>query len=96
MPKFKGGDINKFREWVQKKTNYPEIAIDNNIEGRIYITFIVENDGCVTNVKVVKGVDPIIDDEAVKAVMSSPRWTPGKQRGKEVRVSYLIMINFQL
>ena len=96
MPKFKGGDINKFREWVQKKTKYPEVATLNGIQGRVYVTFIVERDGSVTNGKVVKGVDPLINDEALKAVMSSPKWTPGKQRGTAVRVSYIIMLNFQL
>jgi protein TonB len=96
MPKFKGGDINKFREWVQKKTKYPEIATINGIQGKVYVTFIVERDGTVTNGKVVKGVDPLINDEALKAVMSSPKWTPGKQRGTAVRVSYIIMLNFQL
>jgi len=96
MPKFRGGDINKFREWVQKKTKYPEIATINGIQGKVYVTFIVERDGTVTNGKVVKGVDPLINDEALKAVMSSPRWTPGRQRGEAVRVSYIIMLNFQL
>jgi protein TonB len=96
MPKFRGGDIEKFREWVQKQTKYPEVATINGIHGKVYITFIVENDGSVTNVKVVKGVDPLIDDEAVKAVKSSPKWTPGKQKGVAVRVSYIIILNFQI
>jgi protein TonB len=96
MPSFKGGDINKFREWVKKRTKYPETATVNGIQGKVYITFIVEKDGSVTNVKVIKGVDPLINDEALKAVASSPKWTPGKQRGVAVRVSYLIMLNFEL
>lgn len=96
MPKFKGGDINKFREWVQKKTIYPEIATINGIHGKVYVSFIVEKDGSVTNVKVVKGVDPLINDEAVIAVESSPKWTPGRQRGIPVRVSYIIMLDFKL
>ncbi|MCX6254916.1 MAG: energy transducer TonB [Bacteroidia bacterium] len=96
MPTFKGGDINKFREWVRKKTKYPEIATINGIQGKVYVTFIVEKDGSVTNVKVVKGVDPLINDEALKAVKSSPKWSPGKQRGVAVRVFYMIMLNFQL
>ena len=96
MPKFKGGDINKFREWVQKKTKYPEEATINGIQGKVYLTFIIENDGTVSNVKVVKGVDPLIDDEALKAVKSSPKWSPGKLRGMTVRVSYIIMLDFQL
>lgn len=96
MPQFRGGDINKFREWVQKKTKYPETATMNGIHGKVYVTFIVEDDGTVSNVKVAKGVDPLIDDEAVKAVKSSPKWTPGKQRGIAVRVAYVIMLNFEL
>jgi protein TonB len=96
MPTFKGGDINKFREWVQKKTKYPEEATINGVQGKVYITFIVENDGTVSNVRVAKGVDPLIDNEAVKAVKSSPKWSPGKLRGITVRVSYIIMLDFQL
>jgi len=96
MPKFRGGDINKFREWVQKKTKYPEVATINGIQGKVYVTFIVEKDGSVTNTKVIKGVDPLINDEALKAVASSPKWSPGKQRGTAVRVSYIIMLNFRL
>ena len=72
MPSFKGGDINKFREWVKKRTNYPQAAIDNRIQGKVYLTFIVETDGTVSNVTVVKGVDPIIDDEAVKLFRHLP------------------------
>jgi periplasmic protein TonB len=96
MPKFKGGDIDKFREWVQKQTKYPEVATINNIHGKVYISFIVDNKGFVTNVKVLKGVDPLIDDEAVKAVKSSPKWTAGRQRGINVSVSYMIVLNFQI
>lgn len=96
MPKFKGGDINKFREWVEKKTKYPELATMKGIQGKVYVTFVVERDGSVSNGKIVKGVDPLIDNEALKSVMSSPKWSPGKQRGESVRVSYIIMLNFQL
>lgn len=94
MPMFKGGDINKFRDWVQKRTNYPQIAIDNKIQGRILLTFIVEPDGNVTNVTVLKSVDPLIDNEAVKSIESSPKWTPGYQRGKPVRVRYSMWLSF--
>ena len=96
MPTFKGGNIDKFREWVQKKTKYPDEATINGIQGKVYITFLVEPDGTVSNVKVAKGVDPLIDNEAVKSVKSSPKWSPGKLRGMTVRVSYLIMLDFQL
>ena len=96
MPSFKGGDINKFREWVQKKTKYPQVASVNGIQGKVYITFIVESDGSVSNVKVARGVDPLIDDEALKSVKSSPKWMPGMHKGKAVRVSYYITVNFEL
>ena len=94
MPSFKGGDINKFREWVQKRTNYPKVAIDNKIQGRVMLTFIVESDGAVSNVTVLKGVDPLIDSEAVKAIEASPKWSPGLQRGKPVRVRYSMWLIF--
>ena len=96
MPTFRGGDINKFREWVQKKTKYPQIATANGIQGKVYITFIIEKDGSVSNVKVARGVDPLIDNEALKSVMSSPKWSPGMNRGTAVRVAYMIAVNFEL
>ena len=94
MPAFKGGDINTFRSWVQKRTNYPQIAIDRRIQGKVFLTFIVEPNGMVSNVTVVQGVDPIIDDEAVKAIQSSPKWSPGLQRGRPVRVRFSMWLNF--
>ena len=94
MPAFKGGDINKFREWVKKRTNYPQIAIDNKIQGRVFLTFIIEPDGAVSNVNVVKGVDPIIDNEAIKAIEASPKWSPGLQRGQPVRVRFSMWLSF--
>ena len=96
MPSFRGGDLNKFRDWVQKRTNYPPEAIEKKIEGKVYLTFIVESDGSVSNVTVVQGVDPLIDDEAVKAIEGSPRWSPGLQRGQPVRVRYAMALNFDI
>lgn len=96
MPTFKGGDLNKFREWVQRRTNYPQSAVDNRIQGKVYLTFIVETDGTVTNVTVVKGVDPLIDREAVRTIESSPKWNPGLQRGQPVRVRYSMALSFSL
>jgi periplasmic protein TonB len=95
-PTFKGGDIEKFREWVQKRAIYPQIAQENGIQGRVFLTFVIERDGTVSNVKVVKGVDKVLDDEAVKAIMSSPKWTPGLQRGKPVRVRYSMPLVFSM
>ncbi|HKK43177.1 MAG TPA: energy transducer TonB [Bacteroidales bacterium] len=94
MPSFRGGGINKFRQWIQMRTIYPQEAIIKKIKGSVYLTFIVEKDGSVSHVTVVKGVDPLIDNEAVKVIESSPRWTPGLQRGHPVRVRYSIKLNF--
>jgi protein TonB len=96
MPSFKGGDINKFREWVMKRTNYPQAAVDNRIQGKVYITFIVETDGTVSNVTIVKGVHPLIDNEAIRTIQSSPKWSPGLQRGQPVRVRYSMALSFSL
>lgn len=94
MPSFKGGDINKFRDWVGKRTNYPQAAYDNKIRGKVFLTFIVEKDGSVSNVTVVKGVSPLLDSVAVKAISESPKWNPGLQRGQPVRVRFQIPLNF--
>jgi len=96
MPKFKGGDINTFREWVQKRVRYPELAAENGIQGRVFITFVVETNGTVSNVSVSRSVDQLLDDAAKEAVMASPKWEPGMQRGRPVRVRYSIPIIFQL
>jgi len=94
MPTFKGGGIEEFRKWVGKRTNYPQAAIDNKIRGTVYLTFVVEKDGSVSNVTVLKGVHPLLDDEAVKAISESPKWSPGLQRGQPVRVRFQIPLSF--
>jgi protein TonB len=94
MPAFKGGDLGKFRDWVSKRTNYPPEAYENNIKGTVFLTFIVEKDGSVTNVTVLKGVDPLLDNEAVRAISESPKWSPGLQRGQPVRVRFQIPMSF--
>lgn len=94
MPSFKGGGLSKFREWVGKRTNYPEAAIEKKIRGTVFLTFIVEKDGSVSNVTVTKGVHPLLDTEAVKAISDSPKWTPGLQRGQPVRVRFQIPVSF--
>lgn len=94
MPSFRGGDLTKFRDWVAKRTNYPQAAIEKKIRGTVFLTFIVEKDGSVSNVTVVKGVHPLLDNEAVKAISESPKWTPGLQRGQPVRVRFQIPLSF--
>jgi protein TonB len=96
MPTFRGGDVNKFREWVQKRVKYPQIAAENGIQGKVFIMFVVEPDGSVSNVQIMRGVDPALDEESIKVVQSSPKWVAGKQRGAPVRVRFSITVNFQL
>ena len=95
-PKFKGGDINTFRKWVQQNLEYPQVARENNISGRVFVSFVVNKDGEVTNVDVKRGVAPSLDEEAKRVVRSSPEWTPGEQRGKAVKVAFTIPIIFVL
>jgi protein TonB len=95
-PSFMGGDANAFSKWVNERLNYPEIAKENGIQGRVLLQFVVGADGKVSNVKVVRGVDPSLDKEAVRVVQSSPNWSPGKQRDRAVKVTYTFPVIFQL
>lgn len=96
MPDFKGKGLNGFRNWVMKNLEYPEIAAENGISGTVYVTFVVEPTGLVNKVTIVRGVDPALNKEAVRVVKTSPKWTPGKQRGKAVRVAFTFPIKFVL
>ena len=95
MPEFPGGDLGLMK-YIQKHVKYPAIAKEYNITGKVYVSFIVDRQGKVTNVKIVRGVDKNLDAEAMRVVKSLPRYTPGKQRGKAVRVMFTIPINFTL
>jgi len=95
MPEFPGGDLGLMK-FIQKNVRYPAIAKEYNITGKVYVSFIVDKKGNVTNVKIVRGVDKNLDAEAVRVVSSLPKYKPGKQRGKAVRVMFTIPINFTL
>ena len=95
-PSFQGGDANKFSKWVNQRLEYPEIAKENGVQGRVTLQFTVEKDGTVTKIKVLRGVDPSLDKEAVRVVSMSPKWTPGKQRDRAVPVTYTFPVIFQL
>ncbi|MCR5245207.1 MAG: energy transducer TonB [Bacteroidales bacterium] len=95
-PSFQGGDANAFSKWVNERLVYPEIAKENGIQGRVMLQFTVGADGKVSQVKVLRGVDPTLDKEAVRVVSSSPKWTPGKQRDRAVKVTYTFPVIFQL
>ncbi len=96
MPQFEGGDLNNFRIWVQQHLKYPPVAAENGISGKVFVQFAVNSKGEVVDAKVVRGVDPALDQEALRVVNSSPHWTPGKQRGKPVKVQFTFPIVFVL
>ena len=95
-PSFQGGDANQFSKWVNQRLEYPEIAKENGVQGRVTLQFTVEKDGSVTKVRVLRGVDPSLDKEAVRVVSQSPKWKPGKQRDRAVPVTYTFPVIFQL
>ena len=95
-PSFQGGDANQFSKWVNQRLVYPEIAKENGVQGRVTLQVTVEKDGTVTKVKVLRGVDPSLDKEAVRVVSMSPKWKPGKQRDRAVPVTYTFPVIFQL
>ena len=95
-PKFQGGDANDFSKWVNSKLVYPEIAKENGVQGRVVLQFTVNPDGSVSGVKVLRGVDASLDKEAVRVVSSSPKWEPGRQRDRAVKVTYTFPVIFQL
>lgn len=95
-PSFQGGDENTFTKWVASKLVYPEIAKENGVQGRVILQFLVGTDGSVSDVKVVRGVDASLDKEAARVVASSPKWKPGRQRNKPVKVRYTFPVIFQL
>ena len=95
MPEYPGG-IQALFEYLSQNVKYPSDAENQKVEGRVIATFIVETDGTINNVEVVKPVFPSLDAEAIRVLSGMPKWTPGKQSGKEVRVKYTVPINFNL
>ena len=95
MPEFPGG-VEALMDFVAKNVVYPQEAMDKEISGRVYVSFVIEKDGSVNEVKVMKGIGGGCDDEAVRVIKAMPKWKPGKQDGKPVRVSYMMPITFKL
>lgn len=96
MPSFMGGDISTFRNWVQSKVKYPQLAQENNISGRVLLMFVVEKDGTLTNIEVLQTPDSSLSEEAIRVLKTSPKWEPGKQRNQSVRVKYTLPIDFRI
>ena len=95
-PLFKGKSADEFLEWAQSEIKYPFIALENGIAGRVFTEFVIERDGSISNARTVRGVDPLLDNEAIRVISSSPKWMPGKIDGNPVRVKYSIPIDFLL
>ena len=96
MPSFRGGDLNAFRAWVQENLRYPAEAIAKNIQGRVILSFVIEKDGSVSNVQLLHSPHQSLSDEARRVVESSPKWTPGEQRGQIVRVKFTLPVDFRM
>ena len=90
---FPGGDRELYK-FLNSKVKYPQLALDSGIKGTVYVTFIVEKDGSITDIKVARGIGGGCDEEAVRVVRSMPRWKPGKQKGEFVRVKYTLPFQF--
>ena len=95
MPQFPGGPQALF-EYLSKNIRYPVIAQENGLQGRGICQFVVNSDGSIVDIVVVRSVDPSLDKEAVRVIESMPKWQPGEQRGKAVRVKYTLPVNFRL
>ena len=95
MPLFPGGD-QALLNFLSQNIKYPTIAAENGVFGKVTVNFVVNKDGSITDAKILRGVDPALDKEAMRVVCSMPKWKPGKQSGKPVRVSFSVPINFKL
>ena len=95
-PMFQGGEANGFSKWVNAHLVYPEIAKENGVEGRVTLQFTIGKDGKVQDVKVLAAPDPSLAEEAVRVVSSSPKWEPGRQRDRTVKVSYTFPVIYRL
>ena len=95
MPSFQGGDLNTFRTWVQERIQYPAEAAKQKIQGRVVVSFEIKTDGSLANLMVLQSPDKLLSDEACRVIESSPKWTPGEQRGQKVTVKYTLPVDFR-
>lgn len=95
MPEFPGGQA-ELMSYIAKSIKYPVVAQENGIQGRVTCTFVVNKDGSIVDAQVVRGIDPALDKEALRVINSMPKWKPGKQRGKPVRVKFTLPVTFRL
>ncbi|MFP4061000.1 MAG: energy transducer TonB [Bacteroidales bacterium] len=96
MPTFRGGDKTAFWKYIQQTVGYPEEARNLGLEGTVHVSFVVDEDGKVTAITIARGVDKLLDDAVINALETSPKWKPGKQRGKAVKVAFSLPVKFKL
>jgi len=96
MPKFQGGDLSEFRNYIQGKIEYPPLAMENGISGIVYVNFVVNKKGEISTIDIIRGVDTSLDNEVLRALKAAPKWTPGMQRGKPVNVTMSMPVKFIL
>ena len=95
MPEYPGGQAALF-EFISKNVKYPEDAVKKKVEGKVFVTFVVDTDGKITDVSLLRKVFPSLDAEAVRVISGMPRWKPGEQKGQKVRVKYTVPLTFRL
>lgn len=95
FPKFKNGDLNTFRAWIVKRLVIPEALYNKPIEGKVIAQFVLERDGKLSNIKIIKSPHPRLSKAVIRVLKASPKWTPGIRDGKPVRVAYTLPIEFQ-
>lgn len=96
MPEYPNGGMAGLMQFLSKNIKYPTIAQENGTQGRVTVQFVVNKDGSIVDAKVLRGVDPYLDKEALRVINSMPKWKPGMQRGKPVRVKYTVPVMFRL
>ena len=95
MPEFPGGELSLMK-WIAENVSYPVVAAENGVEGLVACSFVVNTDGSICDIEVLRSIDPLLDKEAVRVLERMPNWKPGMQQGKNVRVKYTIPVRFRL
>ncbi|HEX3008633.1 MAG TPA: TonB family protein [Bacteroidales bacterium] len=93
---FQGGDLSNFQRWISNNIRYPQVAIENNIEGKVYVKFFVDKQGYVQNPEIVRSLHPSCDEEVLRYIKTSPRWSPARQMGRPVDSYFIIAVNFRM
>ncbi len=96
MPEYRNGDLSKFHHHIQEITDYPQLAIELQLEGTVTVYFVVNKQGEVTDIKIIKGIDPLLDNEVIAAIKKSEKWKPGRQTGRPVNVAMVMPVAFKL